>query len=450
MINMRRIAIAIIFLGLSLIAKAQDNPLLSGPWVGNVELRNVTISFEVSKNIKAATIKYKAAKGGAFRTLTVPATGREFQPIKVELNGLDINTIYNYQLLLDGKPVDLGYQTTFKTKDLWQHRKPAPDFNFLAGSCAYFNEVQYDRPGKPYGLDSSIFKVMGETTADFNLWLGDSWYTREVDYYTVWGLNYRVARDRRQPVLQKFLAAMPHYFIWDDHDFGPNNAGKGFILKDSSREVFKKYTSNPSYGENGQGIYTKFSFSDVDFFLTDNRYFRSEVRLADSINGKPNPDKTYFGRQQMEWLKNALLYSNATFKIIATGGQILNPVSTAECMRAYSYEYNELMEFLAIHRIRGVLFLTGDRHHSEVIKVERPGLYPLFDITVSPLTATVGTLRGAEINNPFRLSGTLVEAQNFGNISVSGNKGERLMRVNFNSISGDKLAEWSVSENQLK
>ncbi len=29
--------------------------------------------------------------------------------------------------------------------------------------------------------------------------------------------------------------------------------------------------------------------------------------------------------------------------------------------------------------------LSGDRHHSEVIKMERPGTYPLYDITVSPL-----------------------------------------------------------------
>jgi alkaline phosphatase D len=153
---------------------------------------------------------------------------------------------------------------------------------------------------------------------------------------------------------------------------------------------------------------------------------------------------------QMDWLKNALLYSTATFKVIATGGQVLNPASTTECMRFYSYEYKELMDFLNVHKISGVVFFTGDRHHSEVIKKERRGLYPLYDVTISPFTATIGTAKGAEINNPARIAGTLVEAQNFGNISITGKKNERVMKVVFTGLKGDKLAEWSVSEAELK
>jgi alkaline phosphatase D len=144
-----------------------------------------------------------------------------------------------------------------------------------------------------------------------------------------------------------------------------------------------------------------------------------------------------------------LLYSKATFKIIATGGQILNPVSNYECMRFYSYEYNELMDFLSLHKINGVLFLTGDRHHSEIIKVDRGSLYPLYDITVSPLTASVGPARGTEINNPFRIEGTLIEAQNFGNISVTGKKDERVLKVQFIGLKGDKLGEWSIHQQEL-
>lgn len=327
---------------------------------------------------------------------------------------------------------------------------PAPDFNFLAGSCAYFNEAIYDRPGKPYGMDSSIFETMAATPAALNIWLGDSWYTREVDFFTEWGLSYRVSRDRRMKVVQKFMAAMPHYFIWDDHDFGPNNSGKSFVLRSESREVFKNYTLNPTYGEEGKGIYTKISYNDVDFFLTDDRYFRSEEKMIDSVDGKPNPAKTYFGSMQMDWLKNALLYSTSPFKIIASGSQVLNPVSNAETLRDYSFEYNELIDFITSHKITGVIFLTGDRHHSEVIKLDRSNAYTLYDITVSPLTASVGTLRGGEINNPARLANTLVEAQNFANISVTGAKDNRVLKVDFIGIKGNKLAEWSVGERELR
>jgi alkaline phosphatase D len=188
----------------------------------------------------------------------------------------------------------------------------------------------------------------------------------------------------------------------------------------------------------------------VDVFLTDDRYFRSEDKMPDSINGLLNSEKTYYGNMQMDWLKNALLYSKATFKIIATGGQVLNPLSTAECMRTYTKEYNEMMEFLAAQKISGVLFFSGDRHHSEVIKLERPALYPLYDITNSPYTAGVSKVRGAELNNPARVPGTLVEAQNFTKVNVSGKKNERIMKIEFIGIKGDVLAQWSVAEKELK
>ncbi len=436
---------------LSIAAQVQ-RPVISGPWAGNIELRNATIWVEVSASVKTVAVKYFPASDiKKIKTVVYKGSlGNDFNPVKIELNGLDFNTTYQYAIVVDGQPVSMSTATTFITKDLWQHRKPAPDFSFLAGSCAYFNEPIFDRPGKPYGGDSSIFETMAKTNANFHIWMGDNWYTREVDYSTAWGLNYRVSRDRSHQVLQPLLASMPQYAIWDDHDYGPDNSGRSFILKAESRQIFKNYTLNPSYGEGGKGIYTRFSYSDVDFFLTDDRYFRSEPELADSIDGQSSLAKTFFGRQQMEWLKNELLSSTATFKIIVVGSQVLNPLNRGECMQAYKSEHRELMDFLSRHRLNGVLFFSGDQHHSEVIRLDRPGLPPLFDVTISPYTAGVSKARGDNEKNPYRLSNSLVEAQNFGKISVTGAKNERILRVDFIGVKGQLLATWSVPEKELK
>ena len=77
-------------------------------------------------------------------------------------------------------------------------------------------------------------------------------------------------------------------------------------------------------------------------------------------------------------------------------------------------------------------------------------MYPLYDVTVSPYTSGVSKVRGVEINNASRVAGTLVEEQNFGKITVSGKQNERLLKVEFIGIKGDKLGEWSVSEKELK
>lgn len=451
---MRKLS-TIILLFLSLTTYSQSSNLISGPWAGNVELRTASIWLEVSSAVKNVAVSYipmneLSSKDNRTTHKYKGELGKSFNPIKIELNGLEFGTTYYYDVLIDEKKESFPFETKFTTKDLWQWRKPAPDFSFLTGSCAYFNEPKFDRPGKSYGGDSSIFETMANTKSDFHIWLGDNWYTREVDYSSAWGLNYRASHDRATPILQKFMASMPHYAIWDDHDYGPNDAGAHYLLKEKTREVFNNYWLNPTAGEDNKGIYSQFSYGDVDFFLTDDRYFRSDPNLPDSIDGIPNTEKKYFGTQQMQWLQNALLFSKAPFKIIVTGSQVLNPNNKYECMQEYSFEYNQLLNFLKNNQIKGVLFLTGDRHHSEIIKYNRENLYPLYDITVSPYTSGVSKVNGVELNNPFREPNTLIEAQNFAKISFSGKKNERVMNVEFIGLKGEILGRWSINETALK
>ena len=431
---------------------SQSNKLVSGPWAGNVQLRTAIIWAEVSGDVKKVAVKYfKTNSLNQKQTVLYKGElAKNFNPIKIELNGLDFNTDYSYTLFIDDKEIITGFATKFTTQDLWQWRKPAPDFSFVAGSCNYVNDPAIDRPGKPYGGDSSIFTTMAKSGAAFHVWMGDNWYTREVDFGSAWGLNYRASHDRAQKILQPFMASMPQYSIWDDHDYGPDNSGKSFLLKDDSRDIFKKYALNPSYGEEEKGIYTKISYSDVDIFLTDDRFFRSEDDMPDSVNGTASKDKYFFGPKQMEWLKNALEFSTATFKIIVVGSQVLNPLNKAESMQQYSYEYAELLNFIKTQKLNGVLFFSGDRHHSEIIKAPQPGFYPLYDVTISPYTAGISKAIGPEKNNPFRISGTLVETQNFGKISINGPKDKRSMTIEFIGLKGEQLSTFSINSNELK
>jgi alkaline phosphatase D len=42
------------------------------------------------------------------------------------------------------------------------------------------------------------------------------------------------------------------------------------------------------------------------------------------------------------------------------------------------------------------------------------------------------------------------QKHNYGRLSVSGPKGSRVLKVEYMGTKGDKLAEWSVSEKELK
>jgi alkaline phosphatase D len=433
------------FLFTAFLSNAQ---IIAGPMLGPVELRDAGIWIEVAPTVKSVQLVYNR-KGQAKKTVVHyrGELGKDFNPLSFQLGGLDVATTYEYSFVIDGKPAQ--QRGSFTTKDLWQWRKPAPNFSFLTGSCAYFNEPEYDRPGTPYGGDSSIFESMAREKAAFMLWLGDNWYTREADYYSKWGLWYRAHHDRSIPVLQNFLKTMPHLAVWDDHDYGPNDIGKNYVLKEESRKVFQHYWLNKSYGLNGEGIFTQYTHGDVDFFMLDDRWWRSADSMKDSVNGGPNPDKHMFGQQQMDWLKNSLLYSDATFKIVVTGSQVLNPVSRYDKLLRFPAEYNDLMQFLQQYRIDGVVFLNGDRHHSEIIRVARPGTYPLYDITCSPLTSGTHDFAPEEKDNPYRVF-ALPGKQNYTRFTISGVKGQRKLTTQFLGVKGEPLGQWSVLEGELK
>ncbi len=446
----------LMFIGLLLHVNvyAQNKLVVSGPMLGQVEMRTATVWLEVSSDVKKVALQYWR-KDGALKSVRTKIfkgeLGNEFNPVKMDMGDLEMNTTYYYQFVLDGtgQPKTVG---SFTTKDLWQFRKSAPDFSFLTGSCSYFNEPIYDRPGKPYGGDSSIFETMAKTPAAFMMWLGDNWYTREADYYSEWGLWYRASLTRRLPILQNFWKAMGHFAIWDDHDYGPNDSDKSYVLKDKSKNVFTNYWCNPSVGIDNEGITTKVSYHDVEFFMLDDRWWRSNDEMEDSIAGQPNPAKRMYGPKQMEWLKNALLQSktnpNVTFRVIVTGSQVLNPMSPYDCFNHFSFEYNEMMQFLDEAKIPGLLFLTGDRHHTEVIKKERANAYPLYDVTVSPLTSSTHKFGGPEKQNPYRVIG-IDQLQNFAKVSVTGSKNNRKMTFDFLGIKGDPIGEWTVTEKEL-
>ena len=430
-----------------------QKPIVAGPMPGYVELRTAKIWLQFAGNVTEAAIHFKPSGKPSAKLLSQKKTldGGDFNTAIFNLTALDPGTMYKYYITAGAnkKFLDSG---SFITQAIWQYRTPPSDFSFLAGSCVYFNEPPYDKPGKPYGGDSSIFNVMAKEKASFMLWLGDNWYTRYPDYASEWGLHYRPSHERQMKVLQPFLKSMSHYAIWDDHDYGPNDADKSYVFKEASRNAFMKYWPNPTYGMSGQGIYTMFTYNDAEFFLLDDRWFRSSDRMMDSTNGNINKEKRMFGNEQMEWLKNALLYSRANtftkFRVIVTGSQVLNQHSRFDAFRFFPAEYKELLTFLEENKINGVLFVTGDRHHSEIIRMQRNTGYPLYDITSSPVTSSAAKTQGAETNNPNRVGKEIAE-QNYARFSVTGEGKERKLTIDFVGLKGNVLDTWEVKASDL-
>lgn len=373
------------------------------------------------------------------------------QAYKFFLSELEMGKTYEYQILLDGFVQKFPYPLLFKTQELWEWRKPAPDFSFLAGSCLYINDSAYDRPGVPYGKSTDILNAMANTPADFMLWLGDNVYMREADYSSVTGMERRYLHTRSEPKLQPLLAKMNHYAIWDDHDYGDNDANKTFEHKLTSLDLFSEYWANrsgPYLHENG--IYYSFRHSDAEFFMLDNRWFRDESNLNEQFFAK-----TQLGEKQLDWLKNKLAHSKAVFKFVCVGGQFLNEHTNKESFNLYKKEREEIIQFITEQKISGVVFLSGDRHHTELLKNDKVTAslgYPLYDLTSSSITAGASSVIGSdEEKNPMRVANTLTAENNFCRIQISGKKkGERQLEITNYDAKG--MVKWGyvIKESDLK
>jgi alkaline phosphatase D len=412
----------------------QGQKLISGPMLGYTEHQSALIWLETDTAVHEVSIEYyrKSEPAKKFKAVEKRSITRPYQPWKLVLNGLMWNkTEYRYRIILNGKPQVKEYG--FVTRPAWARwsKDPAPEFSFMLGSCTYLNDSIYDRPGKPYGQDPGILGSMALTPADFMIWSGDNLYLREADWSSEWGIARRNSVHRARPELADVLSVRPNYAIWDDHDFGPNDSNRSYELAEFSTQYFKDYWGNKSYGENNKGIYSKFSYSDAEFFLLDDRSFRDANQLPDSVNGRVNMNKRFLGEEQLQWLMNALVSSEARFKFIVCGSQVLNAYADKECMRKYPADFNALTQFIQQQKIGGIVFLTGDRHFTELLKVEGISSYPLYEYTCSPISSGPYSkiAETPEGNNPLRVAGTLYADNNYGRISIKGSGKERAVII---------------------
>lgn len=441
----------------SSLAVAAAGRLVSGPMLGYQTHREVAVWLEV-EGAREVSLTYARADAAAGETpqpvtITRPApepTPAGGQPMKFVLGPLEMGARFTYTVAIDGEPAARPYPLAFRTTAQHEWRAAAPDFSFLLGSCAYFNDPPYDRPGKPYGSGrDDIWASMAASGADFMLWLGDTVYLREADWSSASGIWYRQRVDRATPALQPFLAAMPHYATWDDHEFGPNNANGDWPLAPVARAAFEAYWPNQTFGtpRDPRAVHHRFQWGDAVFLVLDNRTHRTDSSAPDDLPGYP---KTQYGRDQLRWLKQQLASRNEggarrhqKLTFIATGSQFLSErlYPGSEDHHRYQAERAEILDFIRANKIGGVVFLSGDVHYSEVLR--RDGLlpYPLFEFTSSALTAGAHTRELPA--DPARV--LAVQRNNYSRISVSGPPAARSLVFTVHDETGAELARHSVA-----
>ncbi len=437
---MKNIVLSCLFALCSFLGFAQEALLQSGPMVGYSDFREALIWVQTTEPANVKIGYFTTGETEKF-TKNVQTTIESDLIAKLTPNDVEYGKTYTYKLYINDVYVPRSYKLEFQTQTLWQFRTNPPDFKIALGSCSFINEKKDDRP-KPYGAKYQIFNSILDKNPDLMVWIGDNMYLRTPDFMTETGIRHRYRHTRSTPELQPLLGSVHHYATWDDHDFGPNDADRGYVNKKITEKTFNDYWGNLNTNVAGNGGVTQhFAWNDVEFFMLDDRYHRAP-------NRDPNTDKAYLGKQQLDWLIDALTTSRATFKIIINGGQVVSDVAKFENYAMYPTERAELFKRIHHAKIEGVLFLSGDRHHTEISRLEREDAYPLIDITCSPLTA--GTHKPRDEGNTLQVKDKTFYNRNFGIIAVSGKRRERVLLLTIYDSDGNKAFDYTITAQELR
>ncbi len=423
---------------------SQADLLQSGPMVGYSTMREVLLWVQTKAS---AEVYFEYWEEGTSRKNARQTEKMQTQKdlafvTKIVVAPLAPDKKFDYALFINDKEISRPYPLKFQTQTLWQYRTDPPAFSFAFGSCSYINEEKYDRPGDGYGGDYEIFTSIAEKSPDFMLWGGDNMYLRDADWNSRTGILHRYTHTRSTPEMQAILGSAHHYAIWDDHDYGPNNSDRSFFQKHLTTEAFNLFWGNLSTDVTGAGgITSYFEWQDCAFFLLDDRYHRSP-------NNRKTGKREMLGQAQMQWLIDALKNSRAPFKFIVTGGQVVNDFAYFENYAIFAEERTELLKIIESEGIEGVIFLTGDRHHTVLSVMDRPVSYPLYDLTCSSLTAGSHSPKKSENNH--KVEGTVVGERNFSILSVSGKRKERELAIRVFDVKGEMLWEKKIKANDLR
>jgi alkaline phosphatase D len=240
--------------------------------------------------------------------------------------------------------------------------------------------------------------------------------------------------------------------IWDDHDYGENDAGTEFPKKAESQKIFLDFLLEPENSERRKtpGIYDSVIIGPpgkrVQFILLDTRYFRSPLKRADKRGTGKGPyipneshEATILGEDQWIWLEKNLS-EQVEIRIIASSIQVVSTSHGWETWGNFPAERKRLIDLLKKKKTQGTIILSGDRHSSEISMLEGALPYNLFDITSSAMNQRQ---RPKFEENKHRLGGRYFY-ENFGLLKIEWlPKGPKVI-ASIRDINGNTVIEYQL------
>ena len=280
---------------------------------------------------------------------------------------------------------------------------------FAFGSCNNQNEAQ------------PLWKDVLKTKPDLFIWNGDIVYA---DWETKYDIKESYQKQKAHPDYLKVRKQTPILGIWDDHDFGEDDADGRNPKKSENQKFLLDFLDEPANSprRTQEGVYTSYEYGEpskrVKFILLDNRYFKNL-----------EADTPLLGNKQWSWLEQELKNSTAKIHFIMTGLSIFSPLLPySEEWWHHPSEVNRMLKLINTYKPQGLVFLTGDKHFGTIFKS-----YGQLEMISSGMTHVVNPKAWWYLRRKFPITWF---GLNYGLIDIAWEKTVPVITMSFRSVDG--------------
>ncbi|MEW5738301.1 MAG: alkaline phosphatase D family protein [Myxococcota bacterium] len=341
----------------SLSESLTDFPL--GVSAGDVEATRAVVQTRYVGAGSLALRVWRVGLQGWERVADTPVQPADGGFIHLDVAGLEPGARYRYAFVELQAGVPVGRSAIGRFRAALPAGAVEP-LVFGACSCTENNEVATPllRAGERGDLD--LFLLLGDTSYN------DGCMTLD-EYRARWASNLGTPEYRALRASTSVLAT------WDDHevtnDFNPERLSATRLA--IARQAFFEMLPLRRDALAPERIWKSIRWgATAEFFVLDGRSERKPSTLL------PGGDHIYLSRQQMDWFKQALAASTATFKIILNSVPITDfgfSAFTTDTWRAYFKQRDEILSFIDASAISGVLWVAGDHHFASVGRISASG-----------------------------------------------------------------------------
>jgi phosphodiesterase/alkaline phosphatase D-like protein len=359
-----------------------------GPFSGAVTDSSAVVVYKLSLPEQSCRIEYSTDSSLQASSYSEVHTtcGSSANYIKVKLENLEPETTYYYRLELNG-------ETVSRSRGKFQTFSAASrSFKFAFGNSL---KSASRRSGLRAALEKDILFFLN--TGDLHY---DDIDTADIGRFRN---SYHKAFLRRD--MSHMGRNVPFVYVWDDHDFGPNNSDTTAPGRLESGRAYRECIPHyPLHASEKNGpIYQAFTVNNTRMVMTDLRSMRDTRETPDTR------EKSMMGEGQLAWFLDEIKESSARYPLVIWVSSVpytAEPRERGDHWGGFTHERRKIANFLKAHQIDNLMIVSGDAH-SVLCNVGTDNNYAdgkgegLFEVLASPLDNWGRSIKGGPWTRAF-------------------------------------------------